>query len=135
MGSRGRQSSASLAIVAPQLAAVAPSTGPLPEVPDHLSKQASAWWLSVVADYDLEGHHLRLLQAACEAWDRCQQAREAVAEHGLTYRSANGDLKSNPAVAIERDSRTLFARLVRELDLDATVPADRSRPPSLRSNR
>jgi phage terminase small subunit len=61
-------------------------------------------------------------------------AREAVANDGITFRAANGDLKSNPAVAIERDARTAFARLVRELDLDAGSLAER-RPPSLSSNR
>lgn len=130
----GRKSAAALAIVPPQPTPILPLTGQLSAPPAHLSEQASAWWHSVVSDYDLEGHHLRLLQAACEAWDRCQQAREAVAEQGLTFKDSSGNLKANPAVAIERDSRTLFARLLRELDLDATVPAERSRPPAIRSN-
>jgi phage terminase small subunit len=71
----------------------------------------------VVTNYDLEGHHLRLLQSAAEAWDRMQQGRQALADHGaLTFVGANGDLKTHPAVAIERDARIAFARLVRELD-------------------
>lgn len=106
------------------------------EVPEHLSADASRWWLSVVQDYDLEPHHLRLLQSAAEAWDRMQQARTALAKHGgLTFTGANGDLKAHPAIAIERDARIAFARLVRELDLDAEPPAERSRPPALYSNR
>jgi P27 family predicted phage terminase small subunit len=88
----------------------------------------------VTSDFDLEPHHLKLLQAACEAWDRMTLAREAVAKDGLTFRAANGDLKTNPAVAIERDARTGFARLVRELDLDAGALAER-RPPGLASSR
>ncbi len=112
----------------------APVTRPAP--PAHLSPDAASWWRSVVADYDLEDHHLRLLQAAAEAWDRLQQARQALAEHGgLTFAKANGDLATHPAVAIERDARIGFARLVRELDLDAGAPSERSRPPPLGSNR
>ena len=108
--------------------------GPAPPV--HLSEDAASWWLSVVRDFDLEDHHLRLLQSACEAWDRMQQARQAIADHGaLTFTKANGDLVTHPAVAIERDARIGFARLVREMDLDAGAPSERSRPPSLVSNR
>jgi P27 family predicted phage terminase small subunit len=103
--------------------------------PAHLSAQAVTWWQSVTRDFDLEPHHVHLLQAACEAWDRSQQAREAVATDGLTFKDSSGNLKANPAVAIERDARTLFARLVRELDLDAGAPAERGRPPALQSNR
>ena len=43
--------------------------------------------------------------------------------------------RSRPEIAIERDSRVAFARLIRELDLDTNSPAESSRPPALRSNR
>lgn len=133
MGARGPRSAASLAVVPPSLAQLPAANSPAP--PSHLTEEAAGWWRNVTADYDFEPHHLRLLQAACEAWDRMQQAREAVAADGITFKAANGDLKANPAVAIERDARTAFARLVRELDLDASAPPERSRPPSLHSNR
>lgn len=135
MKQRGRKSAASLAVVPAQPATIPAATCRPSEPPAHLSAQSASWWQSVVGDYSLEPHHLRLLQAACESWDRAQQAREAVAEHGLTFKDKGGNIKANPAVSIERDARTLFARLVRELDLDAEAPAERSRPPGLRSNR
>ena len=43
--------------------------------------------------------------------------------------------KPRPEVAIQRDSAIGFARMLRELDLDIAAPTDRSRPPSLLSNR
>ena len=132
MGSRGPKSAASLAIVAPKAEPVPVATGTKP--PAHLSEEAREWWQSVTSDFDLEPHHLKLLQCAAEAWDRMTLAREAVAKDGITFRSANGDLKTNPAVSIERDARVAFARLVRELDLDAGTLAER-RPPSLTSSR
>lgn len=59
-----------------------------------------------------------------------QQARQALANHGaLTFTDPNGNIKAHPCVAMERDARIAFARLVRELDLDAGAPAERSRPP------
>ena len=108
----------------------------LPEPPTHLSADAAAWWRDVVTDYALEAHHLRLLQSACESWDRMQQARQALADHGgLTFVDKNETIRAHPAVAMERDARISFARLVRELDLDAGAPAETKRPPALVSNR
>jgi phage terminase small subunit len=127
---RGRKSAESLAtlrVVPPE-----PSAPGRPAAPNHLSPAMKDWWDAVTADYDLDRHHLRLLEAACGAWDRMVQARIALAEHGLTYESQGGP-RARPEVAIERDSRLSFARLLRELDLD--VAPEPPRPPSLRSNR
>ena len=108
----------------------------LPTPPDHLSAAAQSWWRSVIRDYALEPHHVHLLQAACEAWDRMQQARQALADHGgLTFTDERGVIRAHPAVAMERDARVAFARLVRELDLDAGGLAEASRPPAIHSNR
>jgi phage terminase small subunit len=93
------------------------------------------WWREVLEAYDLSEHHCRLLEAACSSWDRMVQAREAVAELGLTFIDKGGDPRTRPEVAIERDSRTSFMRALRELDLDEPLPAPRTRPPGLRSNR
>jgi phage terminase small subunit len=103
--------------------------------PPHLRPKTRQWFDSVLADFALEQHHVRLLTLAGEAWDRAQQAREALAEHGLTYADRYGCPHPRPEVAIERDSRTAFARLLRELDLDVEAPAQAARGPSLRSNR
>ena len=104
------------------------------KAPDHLAPETAAWWLSVHEDYELQQHHVRLLTLAAESFDRCQQAREAIAAEGMTIRTGDGGLKAHPCIAIERDARLAFARLVRELDLDVEPPTER-RPPALRSNR
>lgn len=107
-----------------------------PPPPAHLSPEAATWWRSVMKDYSLEPHHLKILQIACETWDRHQQARSDIAAYGsLSVPTADGGLKLHPAVAVERDSRIAFARLVRELDLDAGAPSESKRPPALYSNR
>jgi hypothetical protein len=85
----------------------------------------------VVADFDLDPHHLRLLRLACEAWDRGQEAREALAEHGSIYEDRFGQPRARPEVAIERDARISFARMLRELALDVDGPAEDGRPPRL----
>ena len=132
----GRKSAAELAIVPVQAVLPEKPASRLQPAPEHLSEDARSWWAVVVADFDLEQHHLRLLQSACEAWDMMQQARESLADHGgLTFTKANGDIATHPAVAIARDSRIAFARLVRELDLDTGAPAESKRAPAIGSNR
>jgi P27 family predicted phage terminase small subunit len=131
----GRKSAAELAFVTMTDEPVHLYSKP-PAPPAHLSAEAKDWWKSVTSEYLLEAHHLKLLQAGAEAWDRCQMARRALAKHGLTYVDERGMVRSRPEIGIERDSRLAFVRIVRELDLDSE-PAreERSRPPSLRSNR
>ena len=89
---------------------------------------------SVLADYSLEPHHVRLLIKCAESWDRSEQARELLKKHGLTYEDRFGSPRARPEVAVERDAKQSFSRLLRELDLDVSPP-DSSRPPALRSNR
>jgi phage terminase small subunit len=99
------------------------------EPPKHLKPTTADWWSSVCGDYELEAHHRRLLTLAAETWHRCQGAREALAEHGTVYTDRFGAPRARPEVAIERDSRTAFARLLRELSLDVEPPPEASRPP------
>jgi phage terminase small subunit len=104
--------------------------------PNYLRIPTKKWWKSVVCKWLLEDHHIRLLTLAAGAWDRAEQARELLAKYGLTFEDPK--LKrpvARPEVAIERDSRLAFARLLRELDLDIEAPAAGSRPPALRSIR
>ena len=102
--------------------------------PQHLHETTRKWWLSVVAEYELEPHHVRLLTLAAESWDRCQQARAAIEERGLTYDDRFGAPRSRPEVAIERDSRLAFIRTLRELALDIAEPDEAPRPPAIRGN-
>lgn len=97
--------------------------------PTHLSQATAKWWKSVVADYELDPHHLRILTLASEAWDRGQAAREVVDREGMTFIDRFGSPKPRPEVAIERDSRIGFARLLRELALDGVDAPEAPRAP------
>jgi phage terminase small subunit len=105
-----------------------------PAPPTHLRPDTAAWWQSVTADFALEPHHIRLLRLACEAWDAGQAAREAIAQHGAVYVDRFGQPRARPEVAIERDARVAFARLMRDLALDVDGPAEESRPPKIAGN-
>ena len=136
MGARGRKSATELA-APPPLQLVEPTVPlELPPAPLHLSPAMRSWWDAIVRDYELDVHHLKILEAAADAWDRMVQARIQLATDGLTVQGVHGP-KTHPAVNVERDSRAAFARLIRELDLDESTPAPARYvpPPSLRSNR
>ena len=78
----------------------------------------------MVADYEMDSHHLRLLTLASEAWDRCREARERLKAHGMTFQDRFDQPRSRPEIAVERDSRIAFARLLRELNLDIEPPRE-----------
>lgn len=100
--------------------------------PKHLRPTTRKWWEGIAADYDLGTHHIKLLTAAGEAWDRYQQAREALAAHGgTTFNDRFGCPHARPEVAIERDSRLAFVRTLRELNMSENPPDD-SRPPTMK---
>ena len=101
-----------------------------PRAPQHLEEPTRKWWRSVMVEYGLEEHHVRLLTLAAEAWDRAQEARVALAQHGTTYTDRFGQPRARPEVNIERDARIAFARLLRELDLDGEAAPD-PRPPRM----
>ena len=96
---------------------------------DHLTEEAKELYDQTKKDYELENHHLKILKAACESMDRMNQAREILNEKGLTMQDRFGQEKSRPEVAIERDSRGQFAKLIRELGLDLEPPEEPGRPP------
>jgi phage terminase small subunit len=126
MAKRGRKSAAELAVM-PYVRPVSaydpkPPQHELPPPPDHLSEGTRLWWRALVADYKLDPHHLRVLQVAAEAWDRKEQARQALVEHGLSYTDDKGMIRARPEVQIERDARTAFLRALRELNLDVEPP-------------
>jgi P27 family predicted phage terminase small subunit len=96
--------------------------------PAHLRKPSRAWWRRVATDYALEEYHERLLTLGCEAYDRATEAREALERDGAFFHDRFGVPKAHPAVAVERDSRLAFARVLRELRLD-DEPAPDPPPP------
>lgn len=103
-----------------------------PKPPKHLRTATKQWFSAVIDEFDLEPHHIKLLTRAAEAWDRGEQAREAIERHGLTYSDRFGAPRARPEVAMERDSRTGFARLIRELALDVDEPPEAPRAPRTR---
>jgi phage terminase small subunit len=88
------------------------------------------WCRHVRDNFVLESHHMKILRIAGEAWSRSKQARLLLETDGIVTTDKYGSVKVHPAIAIEKDSKILFLRSVRELNLD--LGAEESRPPALR---
>jgi hypothetical protein len=95
-----------------------------------LSRRGRALYRKVLDNYELAEHHERILLLLCESLDRADAAQAALDEHGLTMEDRFGQIKPRPEVAIKRDAEVSAARLLRELDLDASTIPD-VRPPRI----
>ncbi|MGO4637235.1 P27 family phage terminase small subunit [Mesorhizobium sp. 2RAF45] len=95
--------------------------------PAHLRPATKKWFKSVTSDFDLDGHHVRLLTLAAEAWDQAQTAREVLDSGGQTFTDRFGQPKERPEVGILQNARISFARLIRELALDGDSAPDTPR--------
>jgi hypothetical protein len=85
---------------------------------DGLSAESAAWVKSVLQNWVLEKHHIRLLLLAASHWDAAAAARQVIQRDGAVYLDRFGCPKPRPEVAIFRDSSVVFSRLLRELALD-----------------
>ncbi len=100
--------------------------------PKHLSAHGKKVWHQLVDDYDLdrEPHARELLRMALEQLDRAEEVRQRVVKDGAYVTNRHGEVRAHPAIAVEKDAKTLTARLFRELALDPRPPIeDDQRPP------
>src|SRR5262249_26090542 len=97
----------------------------LPPAPAHLSPAMQAWWNAVVRDYDLDPHHLHLLEAACDAgiaW--CRRAT----------RCATKDSPSRPSRAAPSGTRPRTSSVIRDFRLGGCSASLPSTPPRRKSS-
>jgi len=101
-------------------------------IPSHLETATKKWFRQVLEEYDLEPHHVKLLTLAAEAWDRSCEAEKAIRKWGVLYKESSTDKpKLNPCIKVKEQAEIIFARLLRELNLDIEPPKASGRPPNL----
>jgi phage terminase small subunit len=93
----------------------------LAKPPTNLTPVMRRFWRDVLRDYRLEPHHLLLLESACRAWDRAEQARKSIESDGILLEGRYGK-RQNPAVVVERDAKNLFKSCLIQLGLDLEQP-------------
>ena len=96
--------------------------------PKHLSAEARRIWNKMVAEWNFDDSTLMILRQALEAFDRLNQAREAIARDGLTVADRFGAQRAHPALIVEKDSRLALLRAWRQLGLDIEAPGQIGRP-------
>lgn len=95
------------------------------KAPQHLSLPAQRLFKDVSRAFDLQEHEVALLIMACESLDRAEQARQRLSEDGITVSDRNGKPVAHPCVAMERDSKLVFAKCIKELGLSRAVSVAR----------
>ncbi|MDD5723772.1 MAG: hypothetical protein PHY29_08555 [Syntrophales bacterium] len=81
-----------------------------------------------MSEFQLEDEHdLRRLEMAAQCIDNLREAEARVSEDGMFTVNRYGSMVEHPGVKIIKDMRLLFVKIIRELNLDVTVPE--SRPP------
>ena len=87
-------------------------------VPKHLRGDARKMWQRLRADHVIDdAGGLALLQAACEAYQRGQDARDAIDKDGATLPDRFGQVRAHPMCAVERDARAQMIAALRALRL------------------
>lgn len=88
-----------------------------PEPPEHLSKRMKEFWVDALKLKTLQPFEVLILAKACEAYDSAEQARRILKSEGLTYVDRFQQPRPRPEVSIERDSKLVFAKLLKQLHL------------------
>lgn len=103
--------------------------------PPHLTAESTRLWVQVTSKFELDQADVMRLQSCCEAFDRMQQARRRLKKDGSFIKDRFKQLKTHPAVAVERDARVGFLRALRELGMDVADgdPGEFARPPRIQS--
>jgi hypothetical protein len=96
---------------------------------ENLDPATRQWVRSLEKIYAFQSHHEKLLILAAQAWDDSQSARKEIEVAGQFITDETGNVKLHPGVKLCNEGRVIFARLIRELNLDSTP--EESRPPRI----
>jgi hypothetical protein len=96
------------------------------------SAEARKWRRDLLASYEIERGDAAariLIEMAMSSLDEARAAEQLIEKHGQLMPDRFGQLKTNPAVLVLRDSRLSLMRAIRLLNLDVEPPNAIGRPP------
>lgn len=101
------------------------------KAPTHLKRHGRDLWRQIQAEYSVnDAGGLALLTTAAECLDRMRAAQKAISEHGEMVMDRYSQLKTNPACALEKDSRVGLLAALKQLNLDLEPLRDRPGRPA-----
>jgi phage terminase small subunit len=103
-----------------------PKTAPKTAYPSpaaDLSPDAVVLWHQIHKKWALDEARCAVLVQALYSFDRAEQARKALNEHGLVSVDRYGRVHPRPEVRTEETSRGAFLQAMRHLGLDVVPPA------------
>lgn len=96
--------------------------------PKGLASTGKKFWKKVLSEYELpDTHDLTRLAMACKCLDELADAEMQIKKDGRFCINRYGSTVEHPGCKMVRDSRILFIKIIRELNLDLPVPV--ARPP------
>ena len=99
---------------------------PWQQPPAGVSDLALAWHDAVMTTYritDMDG--VLTLHTLMRAFDRAERAARLIEKHGELITGRDGQLKTNPACAVERDARAQMMQALKHLDIGIGPPTAR----------
>lgn len=101
----------------------------IPKAPAGLKTPGRVFWRKVLSEFRLEeSHDLQRLEMACRTLDNLKEAEDRVKTDGMFTTNRYNSVVEHPALKSIKDFRMLFIKIVREMNLDVSLP-DESRPP------
>lgn len=100
----------------------------IPRAPKGLDDIGKKFWKQVLSEYEFEEtHDFERLAMAAKCLDDVSEVEEIVKTAGRFTENRYGGVVEHPGVKTIRDTRMLFIKIIRELNLDISGPE--SRPP------
>ena len=96
----------------------------IPKPPSGVCPRAKKLWSELWENFDFPEHKREVLVEACHALSRADEARRLLKKEGMIQTDRFEQKKPHPAVMIEHNARTQFARLINALGLPEEVEDD-----------
>lgn len=94
----------------------------MPKTTHKLSNEAQSWLEKIVEENEIRDEAgLLIAQTAMESFDRMRAAQKTIDKEGMTFKDRFGQIRINPATAVERDAKSSMLHALKQLNLDFDI--------------